>query len=131
MNTPAAAAMPEGESALRARVGRMLIDPGTIPETADAVLQEELSDRLAAVFTSVLAVYAAGEEPVSPLAVGIHLHRRGRLREIGGSAYLNALVEAGMRMRVWGPAALESSWFGPPLGAILPSSGYAPDDTLR
>ncbi|MFI8266630.1 DnaB-like helicase N-terminal domain-containing protein [Streptomyces sp. NPDC085665] len=113
-----------------ARVGRILVEPGTIPETAAAVLPEELSDPLAAVFTSILAVHAAREEPVNPLAVGIHLHRRGGLKEIGGSACLTALAEAGTpRAEAEKPAAFDSAWFAARIGAF--PAGYAPDSTAR
>ncbi|WP_432088504.1 DnaB-like helicase N-terminal domain-containing protein [Streptomyces sp. bgisy095] len=92
MPVPDIAPEPVGQEAvLRARVGRMLVEPGTIPETAAAVLPEDLSAPLALVYVSVLAVYASGE-PVDPIAVGIHLHRRGLLADVGGSSFLAELV---------------------------------------
>ncbi|WP_043262943.1 DnaB-like helicase N-terminal domain-containing protein [Streptomyces sp. CT34] len=91
------------EAAQRARVGRMLVAPDSIPETAAALLPEDLSGPLAVVYVSVLAVHAAGE-PVDAITVGVHLHRRGRFAEVGGSAYLTALAQAGT-----GTAALEAS----------------------
>ncbi|MFI1198832.1 hypothetical protein K2224_17010 [Streptomyces sp. BHT-5-2] len=95
MSTLAAMPAPaDREATQRARVGRMLVAPDSIPETAAALLPEDLSGPLAVVYVSVLAVYAAGE-PVDSITVGVHLHCRGRLAEVGGSAYLTALAQAG------------------------------------
>ncbi|MEU0359832.1 hypothetical protein [Streptomyces cyaneofuscatus] len=62
----------------RALVGRMLAEPGSISEAAATMLPEDLPGPLAVVYTSVLAVYAAGQ-PLDPIAAGVHLHRRSRL----------------------------------------------------
>ncbi|WP_415962082.1 DnaB-like helicase N-terminal domain-containing protein [Streptomyces sp. 021-4] len=116
MTTPASVSAPEGSDAVqRALVGRMLAEPGSIPEAAATLLPEDLPGPLAVVYTSVLAVYAAGQ-PVDPIAVGVHLHRRGRLTEVGGTAYLIELVDAGTR-----PAAPDlpaSPWFDQPSEAL-------------
>ncbi|AJC54788.1 replicative DNA helicase [Streptomyces sp. 769] len=85
---------PDREATQRARVGRMLVAPDSIPETAATLLPEDLSGPLAVVYVSVLAVYASGQ-PVDSITVGVHLHCRGRLAEVGGSTYLTALAQAG------------------------------------
>ncbi|MYX18461.1 hypothetical protein GTY67_34505 [Streptomyces sp. SID8374] len=113
MTTPAVvSAAPEGSDATqRALVGRMLAEPGSIPEAAAALLPEDLPGPLAIVYTSVLAVHAAGQ-PVDPIAVGVHLHRRGRLTEVGGTAYLIELVDAGTCPAA--PPLPASPWFNQP-----------------
>ncbi|MEU3204096.1 DnaB-like helicase N-terminal domain-containing protein [Streptomyces cyaneofuscatus] len=120
MTTPASVFAPAGSDAVqRALVGRMLAEPGSISEAAATLLPEDLPGPLAVVYTSVLAVYAAGQ-PVDPIAVGVHLHRRGRLAEVGGTAYLIELVDAGTR-----PAAPDlpaSPWFDQPSEASCPGT---------
>ncbi|MET9347743.1 DnaB-like helicase N-terminal domain-containing protein [Streptomyces termitum] len=99
----------EGRELLAAVVGRMLTDSSSIASTAAVLLPEELPAPLDVVYVSVLAVHAAGE-PVDPVTVGVHLHRRGLLKKIGGSTLLRSLVRAALPAPAQVPQELTEAW---------------------
>ncbi|MBI5304365.1 MAG: replicative DNA helicase [Chloroflexi bacterium] len=94
MNATPDKLVPHNLEAERAVIGGLLIDPDAIIKTAPIVKSEDFYlEKHAWIFDAILALHER-REPIDFLSVVTELDRRGKLNDVGGAAYITALINA-------------------------------------
>lgn len=86
--------MPNNVEAEQAVLGALLIDPDAIIKAAPIVRAEDFYlEKHSWVFSAIMALHER-REPVDFLTVVSELERQGKLNDVGGAAYITALINA-------------------------------------
>jgi replicative DNA helicase len=86
--------LPQNIEAEEGVLGSIIIDPEAVVQVADFLRPEDFyRDAHRAIFQAVLDLYAE-RGPADLITLCDELQRRGRLEEVGGSAYVSSLVNA-------------------------------------
>src|SRR5215470_14848727 len=86
--------LPQNIEAEEGVLGSIIIDPEAVVQVADYLRPEDFyRDAHRAIFQAVLDLYA-DRGPADLITICDELQRRGRLEEVGGSAYVSSLVNA-------------------------------------
>ncbi|MDE3091095.1 MAG: replicative DNA helicase, partial [Chloroflexota bacterium] len=86
--------MPNNPDAEQAVLGALLIDPDAIIKAAPIVRAEDFYlEKNMWIYEAIMALHER-REPVDFLTVVSELERRGKLNDVGGAAYITALINA-------------------------------------
>lgn len=86
--------LPSNMEAEQAVLGALLIDPDTIIKVVPIVHAEDFYlEKHTWIFEAILALHER-REPIDFLTVVAELERRGKLNDVGGAAYITALINA-------------------------------------
>jgi replicative DNA helicase len=86
--------LPQNIEAEEGVLGSIIIDPEAVVQVADFLRPDDFyRDAHRAIFQAVLDLYAE-RGPADLITICDELQRRGRLEEVGGAAYISALVNA-------------------------------------